>query len=107
MATTTFRDFAFEAEHHMKTASNPSAHETHSHSYVARFWFRNVDQDVIAAQLWELFKDLHGCNLNTKLPDIDTSDESLARYLFGKANHLRCFKVRVTNDGKRGAEYDL
>lgn len=99
----TFRDFHFRANHCLSGKSHATAHP-HWHAYVVRFWFTNApDQDVLVARMEETFHHLHGSALHTFMAD--SSDEGSAKY-FLKQGALfgRCVRVRVKNDGTRGAE---
>ena len=51
----------------------------------------------------EIFHHLHGTALHTFIPD--SSDEGLAKYFLKQGTAFgRCVRVRVMNDGTRGAE---
>lgn len=97
----TFRDFPFRAQHALEGHSASAAHP-HWHTYVVRFWFAKPhDQDWLAEWLEREFARYHGANLNLYG---DSSDEAIAVRFLEMTSDLGCVRVRVTNDGQRGAE---
>jgi len=95
----TFYDFTFRAQHSLEGRSEAAAHP-HWHTYTVRLWFDDApDQDELSRRIEKRFNLLHG----SSLPEIisDSTDEGIALYFLGCTD---CTKVRVTNDGRRGAE---
>jgi hypothetical protein len=98
--TSTFRDFAFRARHHVNGMS-PAASTEHWHSYNVRFYFTEpVDQDQLIGTIEKKFAHLHGSNLNYEIGGV-TTDERLAEWFLNRSGACR---VILTNDGQRGAE---
>lgn len=104
MTILTFRDFTFRATHHIPS-KHGAASLPHWHTYTIRMWFLDApDQDTLSQQVETHLKHLHGNALNSHVEG-DTSDENLAAWFHKKAQMFgRCMRVRVTNDGQRGAE---
>lgn len=104
MKIETFYDFTFRARHSLPR-SEAAAHE-HWHTYTVRLWLTaGSDQDWLSKDIEEGNKELHGANLNALLSD--SSDEGLAEAFLKRFLGIGCVRVRVTNDGRRGAEASL
>lgn len=109
MTTLTFRDFTFRAHHCLLNKHGAAAHP-HWHTYTARFWFEDApDQDYLSQMIEKRFVRLHGAALNL-IVEPESSDEALAQWFIEQLSQsvdgidVNCVKVRVTNDGQRGAE---
>lgn len=96
----TYRHFCFNASHWMDEKEGAARHP-HWHSYRVTIWFRNApDQDALIEEMEKKFNSLHGCSLNSTMRD--SSDEGLVKWFMDKCPHA--VRVRVENDGQRGAE---
>ncbi len=103
MKTLTFYDFQFRAYHAVKGRSAAAA-APHWHSYVVRLWFNNSpDQDELSEKIERNHCDLHACHLEEKMK-AESTDENLAHLFLTQWVGRGCVRVRVTNDGRRGAE---
>jgi 6-pyruvoyl-tetrahydropterin synthase len=105
MNVETFYDFTFRARHSLEGRSEAAAH-THWHTYVVRLWFAgHPDQDSLSERIERDNRELHGANLNDLTTD--SSDEGLASNFLKRFSGVGCVRVRVTSDGRRGAEARL
>jgi hypothetical protein len=98
----TFYDFTFRAQHALGGRSAAAGH-LHWHTYTVRLWFTGApDQDQLSGKVETFYRDLHGADLGGHLED--SSDEGLALQFLNTWATMGCVRVRVTNDGRRGAE---
>lgn len=106
MKILTFYDFTFRARHSLKGRAETAAHP-HWHTYTVRFWFNSTpDQDALSVKIESLYAELHGSDLNEHM-NSETTDEYLAEQFLKTLEGQGCVRVRVTNDGRRGAEATL
>lgn len=106
MKTLTFYDFQFRAKHALAGRNEAAAHP-HWHSYVVRLWFNNApDQDALSESIEAHYAPLHGSDLRNEMSG-DSTDEYLAQQFLKTWEPKGCVRVRVTNDGRRGAEAEL
>jgi hypothetical protein len=102
MKIETFYDFQFRARHALPGRSETAAHP-HWHSYCVRLWFLSApDQDALSEKIEEHYKGLHGSDLGDQ-----STDEYLAWQFLKTWMSQGCVRVRVTNDGRRGAEASI
>ncbi len=102
MKVETFYDFRFRARHALGGRSEAAAHP-HWHSYTVRLWFSNQpDQDGLSEEIEYQHQHIHGIDLPS-----ESTDEWLAKDFLEKWETKGCFRVRVTNDERRGAEASL
>jgi 6-pyruvoyl-tetrahydropterin synthase len=106
MKVLTFYDFAFRARHTLKGRAEAAAHP-HWHSYIVRLWFTCApDQDKLSEQIEAFYQGIHGCDLGDHMK-AESTDERLAEEFLKTWTPRGCVRVRVTNDGRRGAEAEL